>query len=238
MLIPQKINPCPIIEAIVELRFISDMPSDAIFGVIYNEFKNEYLNVEKLPILQLPDAVRTHDSNFKFQPHYKLLHKNYIFQIGPNVLSVVNVNGYVGWNQFASKIKETIDRINNLSVLKKFIRLGIRYINFFELDVFDNINLKILLSENLFESEQITFRSTIKSDKFFTNLQILNNGNILIKKVPKSGSLIDIDTYIQDEKRINFSNITDLLEEGHIEEKKLFFNLLKDEFIKKYNPEY
>ena len=95
-----------------------------------------------------------------------------------------------------------------------------------------------MLSENPFKSEQITFRSTIKSDKFLTNLQILNNGNILIKKVPKTGSLIDIDTYIQDEGCIKFSNVSDLLEEGHTEEKKLFFNLLKDEFIQKYNPEY
>lgn len=238
MKIPKKINPCPIIEAIVEIRFNSDMPSDAIFGVIYSEFKNEYPKFENLPILQLPETVRMKDLNLKFQPHYKLIHDNYILQIGPNVISVVNTNDYVGWDNFATKIKETIQRVHKLGVIKKFIRLGIRYINFFELDIYENINLKILLSNNPFNSEQLTFRSTIKSGNFLINLQILNNGNISVKKVAKVGSIIDIDTYIQSESTINFENIAELLEEGHNEEKQLFFNLLKNDFLKNLYPEY
>jgi len=178
------------------------------------------------------------DLNLKFQPHYKLIHDNYILQIGPNVLSVVNTNDYVGWDNFATKIKETIQRVHKLGVIKNFIRLGIRYINFFELDIYENINLKILLSNKPFNSEQLTFRSTIKSGKFLINLQILNNGNISVKKVAKVGSIIDIDTYIQSESTINFENIAELLEEGHNEEKQLFFNLLKNDFLKNLNPEY
>lgn len=236
--IPKKINPCPIIEAIVEIRFNSEMPSDAIFGVIYSEFKQEYPKFENLPILQLPETVRMKDLNLRFQPHYKLIHDNYILQIGPNVLSMVNLNEYVGWDDFAAKIKKTITRVHKLGVIKNFIRFGIRYINFFELDIYENINLEILLSNNTFNSEQLTFRSTVKSGKFHINLQILNNGNISVKKIAKVGSIIDIDTYIQDEPIISFKNIAKLLEEGHSEEKALFFNLLKNDFLKKFNPEY
>ena len=33
--LPEKINPCPILEAIVEIRFDSKVPHEAIFGIIY-----------------------------------------------------------------------------------------------------------------------------------------------------------------------------------------------------------
>jgi uncharacterized protein (TIGR04255 family) len=33
---PIKITPCPIVEAIIEIRFTTMLPSEAIFGIIYN----------------------------------------------------------------------------------------------------------------------------------------------------------------------------------------------------------
>ena len=47
MKIPKRINPCPIIEAIVEIRFEANIPPDAVFGVIYNEYPEEILDAEE-----------------------------------------------------------------------------------------------------------------------------------------------------------------------------------------------
>ena len=43
--LPISISPCPIIEAIFEVRFEASVPGDAISGIIFNEFKNEFQNV-------------------------------------------------------------------------------------------------------------------------------------------------------------------------------------------------
>ena len=56
--LPFSIDPCPILEAIFEIRFESSFPGDAIFGIVYNEFKDEFQEVEQLPVLQLPAAMR------------------------------------------------------------------------------------------------------------------------------------------------------------------------------------
>jgi uncharacterized protein (TIGR04255 family) len=69
MKLPKKISPCPIVEAIIEIRFDASLPGDAIFGIIYNMLKDEYTNLEKLPILELPDAIRTTDPNLMYSPH-------------------------------------------------------------------------------------------------------------------------------------------------------------------------
>jgi len=237
MKIPKRINPCPIIEAIVEIRFESEMPPDAVFGILYNEFKSEYRTVEKLPILQLPEIVRSKDINLRFQPHYKLIHDDFLLQIGPDVLSLVNVNEYVGWDNFSSRIRDTFSKLKKLTLVQKTNRLGIRYINFFKSDIYENINLKFFLSDQPFIAEQITFRSTLATGKFLTNLQIVNNGKVAVNNTAKSGSLIDIDTYIQ-QKELDLLNIETFLEEGHKEEKKLFFRLLKSTFLEKFSPEY
>lgn len=146
---------------------------------------------------------------------------------------------YVGWNEFSLKVKNTFKKINELGLISKANRLGIRYLNFFELDIFENINLSILLSEKslISNSEQITFRSTLKTGDFLSNLQIINKGNIVLNQTQKSGSIIDIDTYIMDKSNI-IDNIKIYLENAHKEEKLLFFKLLKENFLKKYNPEY
>lgn len=237
MQIPQKISPCPIIEAAVEIRFESEMPSDAVFGVLYNDFKSEYKKIEKLPILQFPEFVRTRDTSLRFQPLYKLLRDDFVLQLGPNVLAIANVNQYVGWPIFSKKILDTMVRIEKLGIADKAVRIGIRYINFFELDIYENIKLKFTLSEQRLIAEQITFRCKLTLGKFVANLNILNNGNITKNNSTSlMGSIIDIDTYRENE--IDFLNIKSLLDEAHLEEKKLFFTLLKEEFLQQLNPEY
>lgn len=63
---PKKISPCPIVEASVEIRFTSEVLPDAIFGIIYQAFKDEFSSKpEKLPILQLPEQIRSMDRNLK-----------------------------------------------------------------------------------------------------------------------------------------------------------------------------
>jgi uncharacterized protein (TIGR04255 family) len=67
--LPKKISPCPITEAIVELRFESDIPNDAVFGIVYQDFKTDYPVLEDLPILQLPESIRKQDKALHYKPY-------------------------------------------------------------------------------------------------------------------------------------------------------------------------
>ena len=52
------------------------------------------------------------------------------------------------------------------------------------------------------------------------------------------GLLIDIDTFVEKDLADFFEQKKDLIEEGHLEEKRLFYGLLKDNFLKSLNPTY
>jgi uncharacterized protein (TIGR04255 family) len=238
--LPKKINPCPIVEATIELRFSSAVEPDAIFGIIYQEFKDEFSEkVEKLPILQLPEPIRSIDPGLKYQPYYKLVASNLIFQIGPRVTSLSNIKEYMGWETFSKKIKGSLSKLENLKIIKSVERLGIRYINFFKLDILNNINLEIVLNGKPLETLQTTLKTEIQEDNFINILQIANKAQVKIQNETMSGSVIDINTVSKDIiGGTFFGEMENLLEKGHNFEKKLFFSLLKKEFLSTLNPEY
>jgi len=235
--LPKKISPCPILESIVELRFDSPFPSDAIFGIIYNEFKTEYSDLQELPILQLPELVRKQDPALKYQPYYKLFSqdKKFQFQIGARVVSLINLNPYKGWSVFSEKLKNMIERLKKLSIIDTYTRVGIRYINGFDFNIFEKINLSLCMSEVPLIDLDATIRMEIPSAEFINTLQIANNAQVKKLAGTSKGSVIDIDAHIENPK----NDIIETIEQGHLEEKKLFFALLKEEFLKKeLNPEY
>ncbi len=237
--LPKKISPCPIVEAIVELRFSSAVLPDAIFGIIYQVFKDEFPGEpERLPILQLPDPIRSMDPALQYQPYYKLIAGNLIFQIGPRVTSLSNVKDYTGWETFSKRIKDAFSKVEKLKIIKSVERLGIRYINFFKLDIFDNINLRILMNDSRLNTLQTTLKAEIQDDNFINILQIANKAQATIQNEVITGSVIDIDTVSKDIGETFFGEMENLLEKGHNIEKKLFFSLLKKEFLSTLNPEF
>lgn len=237
--LPKKISPCPIIEAAIEVRFSSAVLPDAIFGIIYQEFKDEFSGkAGKLPILQLPEPIRSIDPGLKYQPYYKLIDSNLIFQIGPRVASLSNIKEYMGWQTFSKKIKGTFLKLEKLKIIKSVERLGIRYINFFKGDIFNNIDLTIVLNGKPLETLKTTLKAEMQEDNFINVLQIANKAQVKVQDGTMTGSVIDINTISKDVGGIFFEEMENLLEKGHNFEKKLFFSLLKKEFLNTLDPEF
>ena len=239
MKLPIKIDPCPIVEAIVEIRFDSFLPGDAIFGVIYNQFKEEYPKYTKQPILQLPEAIRSRDPNLIFKPHYKMQKDNFMVQIGPKVFSIVNVGEYCGWDLFFKTILEAFNIISNSNVVEKVIRFGLRYINIFEgFDIFEESNFKAVLNDKPYENAKADITIETPSGEYSHKFKIVNHATVSVENKKVKGSVIDIDISIEKPIDMFFDKMNEILETSHVEEKKIFFGLLKQSFIDSLNPTY
>lgn len=237
--IPTKITPCPIVEAIAELRFVTNLPDDAVFGVIYNKFHNEFEGPEKLPVLQLPEAIRSQDPNLIYMPYYKLHKSNYIMQVGPKVFSLANAKEYVGWDTFSVEINKMFKKLSGLKIINKIERFGLRYINFFaDINIYEKSMLQIQLENKNLSKNDNNLTIVMKTGDFASKLIMVNNARVKLEISDKTteGSIIDID--VSSERKIKFENINELIENAHKEEKKLFFSLLNPAFLKTFNPEY
>lgn len=234
MTLPKAISPCPILDALVEIRFSSKIHPSAVFGMIYNVLQDDFPEVENLPVLQLPEAVRATDPNFKFKPHYRISNSNFVTQVGSDVLTISSFPKYVGWEEFSKQIFSILERIEKIDIIDSVIRMGIRYINFFDKDIFKDIDLKIYIGENDIKYKNTVVRTEIEQESFRSSLQVANNAS----HNSKSGSVIDIDTFTESNLNEFFKNKESLISEGHNKEKELFYSLLKDDFIKDLNPSY
>lgn len=234
MNLPKKISPCPIIDALLEIRFIPNINQNAVFGLIYNALQKDFPKVDNLPVLQIPESIRNIDPNLKFKPHYKIANEEFVVQIGPDVLSISSFPNYTGWTKFSTIISDVLNRIESTEVIKSVSRVGIRYINFFDDNVFDKINLNVHINNSLIEYRSTVVKTEIVQNNYISTLQIANSVSI----AEKVGSVIDIDTSLILMLDDFFKNKEDIINKGHQFEKELFFSLLNDDFLKSLNPEY
>jgi uncharacterized protein (TIGR04255 family) len=238
MKLPIHIEVCPIVDAIVELRFEPAVFPNAVFGMLFNSFTSSYPEVEKLPILQLPEQARDEDPGLRFKPHYKISNDNFVLQIGPRVLTFSSKIPYRGWSAFMEQIANGISILISSGIVERIVRMGHRYINFFSLDIFENIKLKIILIEDEHKPNNTVFRTLISKNGVDSTLQI---GNNLIRKIDDenvSGSIIDIDTFINYTDDVNEKKILDDIHNAHETEKEIFFTLLNNDFLLSLKPQY
>lgn len=240
--LPKILNPCPIVEAIIEVRFSTELPGDAVFGVLYTAISKQFKsNLTKLPMLQIPEALRVNDPDFRYQPHYVLSKENLSIRIGPNVILFSNIQPYVGWDTFFEFVSNTLSLIFKTDVVNFAERVGIRYINIFDdAALLGRINTELTIIGNRVVTETTNIRVDQVDGSYTQVLQIANNVDIVSPTIKGKGSIIDIDCgylFSQGSKDF-FSSYADIIQDGHEKEKNTFFSLLKDDFLQEFNPSY
>jgi len=235
MKLPTKISPCPIKEANVEIRFDAFVPNEAVFGVLYNVFKDKLTDFKKLPISQVPTEIITKDPKLIYQPHYHAKYKGLNVMFGPKVVNVGSNEEYIGWTTYYKTIREITKKIMDTKILSKVTRIGIRYVNFFDYNIFPNTTMTVAMGNDDITKSDTTITTVKKSSKFLSKVTISNNA--LIEDSGLNGSIIDIDTYIEKDN-ISKASIDKLINEAHTEEKRLFFKIITNDYLETLNPDY
>lgn len=243
MNLPKKISPCPILESTISIMInIKDnIFPDAIFGIIYNELKNDYPNAQELPVVQIPSYIRNSDIKLKYAPYYQLISEDFILQIGPRIISLINPKigkEYIGWHIIFEKIKNILKTINKLEIFESIEKIELQYVDFFkDINIFEKIKFKMEMSD-LENFNGINIVTALEENQFQISLNISNNVNININNGLQNGSIIEIGVLKDKLESNDYEHILDIIEKAHIEQKKIFFNILKSEYLLSLNPEY
>ncbi len=241
---PLRLEKAPIVEAIVEIRFATSLPPDAVFGVIYPLLQKEYPIYAQLPIMQLPAEIRRKEINLKYQAYYQLHGDSpLLIGIGPNVISIGyskynadRIVDYPGWTYY---IADEASRVIKMALESlpaiKVERLGIRYQDFFEsANIFDGTEPSFEFPHRTTQSLMI--KTAIVDNDIVHGITISNSANINIHMPDGSfkienGSILDIDTAIENIKENAFNDIKYLLTCVHDANKELFYEILKKDFV-------
>ena len=228
-----KLSKSPIIETTLDMVCSFNVPTDVVLGIMYNSLNNTFgkLNVQGLPILNLPEQLRESDLNLRNKPTHRIDCGQGLVSVGPHIISISILPPYKNWEEYVGFISKIIELIKGLKIVGNIHTLNLRYLNFLKSNVYDKINLDINIAGNKISYPSTVLKTEIPVDANMVNvLQITNSVHVKNEAMglDDDGSLIDI---VVVNKNINLGNLMDSVSLSHKSAKDLFFSLLSSELL-------
>jgi len=234
--LPKQIEKNVLLEATIEIRYDTDSPVEFLIGKIYAASKNTYKRHQSTGAAHLPQALKDQNPDLKYVAVYFFegVEVPYKINIGENTLSLSISNfKYKKWNDFYNEF------LKIYNIIKDEIspqRIGVRYVNVFENDIFQNIKVDFKVDNQDIPGNLITLGCEFEKNERVVRMLVANKAqysfidNIGIQQVRKDAFVIDIDVLYQREN-VTRENIQNIVDENHKIIKSVFFGLFDNDFI-------
>jgi uncharacterized protein (TIGR04255 family) len=237
--LPTKIDPCPIVEVILEIRFVTSESWRTLPGLLFAHIRDRYPEQKDLPLAQFPEEIRRLEPAFTYQPLVQFLSPDFLIRFGPRVVSLVTKpNQYPGWAAFEKEMTRLLTQLQKIGFISEGERLGVRYINFFNFDIFEKLLLEVTTVGKRLAGAELSIASVLRRPPLTARLQVVNSAILGTGDGVRRGSVLDVDVWL---RSLDFDLFQDGLAkfgEAHQFEKQIFFGLLKPEFLTTLNPTY
>ncbi len=236
--LPNRITPCPILNAVLEIRYVTKQDWSLLPGLLYTHIRERYPNSENLPIAELPEEFLRNDPNLVYAPRIRFVGENFTVQFGPRVVSLLTNGEYPGWQRIREELAWLLERLDQAGFIHEGERLGMRYIDFFEEDVFNRLVLDVRSGGRSVGGVEMNFATVFRRGDLTARL-LLNNGAMVTRdKRVVTGSILDLDVWLEATEFDVFGDAAERFEEAHQCNKEIFFGLLKTDFLDSLSPEY
>jgi uncharacterized protein (TIGR04255 family) len=234
----KKLKIEPIVESICEIRYSinESLPVDLQTAIFISSL-NLTSAVETLPILQMPEQIRKSDPNLRYIPYYKFQFNDSVVQVGPRVLVVASPLPYIGWDKMRLNLTQILDSLLKNPNVSNIERIGLRAIDFFDFDVINKTTVKYTGPVKL-PVEQYNYLVVYNKEKSKVKLQIANQANFETITSKRTGSLIDIDAFCDNDLERSLDFILSKVAELHDLSKEIFVQTLTSEYLNELGPQY
>jgi uncharacterized protein (TIGR04255 family) len=131
MSLPYSISPCPLVDAIVEIRFDASVLPGAVFGMLYEKLSETFPKAIQLQVATIPEEMRRLNPALLYQPQFRLEGEQFVALIGPNMFAVGMLGEYPGWSTLSAGLKRALAVLEKTRVIKTVHRFGLHYVNYF-----------------------------------------------------------------------------------------------------------
>ncbi len=140
--LPDRIEPCPILEAVLEVRFVTQESWNVLPGLLFNLIRGRYPDELPLPRLQIPEEIRRQEPQLAHQPLLQFHSQDFLIQFGPRVIGLLTKpDAYPGWTRLRAELEWLLRILNQAAFIAEGERLGVRYIDFFQRNVFPDLRI-------------------------------------------------------------------------------------------------
>jgi uncharacterized protein (TIGR04255 family) len=245
--LPKKITPDSIREAVVELRYATLLPFNVIPGILFKIFDDTYTYTDR-PIKSIPEPqpepVPQNEIRLKVASQVLIYNEKLIMYARPSSFVFTCRNEYIGWQNFREEIAKALALIQQDEIITHWNRIGVRYISDYpgqDLRKCTRFNFTFGFPET--RSDTVGLKSEFSYENSRVILNLANHVPLQVTNKHGSAqtvttSVIDIDVIRDVEQSIGLEHLLTTIDHVHMQQKELFFRLLKEEFLESLRPEY
>ncbi|MFZ2968876.1 MAG: TIGR04255 family protein [Sulfuricurvum sp.] len=225
-----------IVEAVVDIFFETTTFTEIFLNIILGIDGFDVMT--KLPMSQIPEAIRTNDPNLRFQPLYEIhsnTNKDYKVMLGDGTVGIAINGEYKGWeDSFYPQIQRVFQTILESQKITKINRIGMRYINFFPHEnIFETGKVKVTIDNHEANTKAMFLKIDDSVEDISYSKTITNDQNYLNRE---EGSIIDIVTFAENDSISSDNNsVFDTINQLHTLSKDKFKEVVNDEYISTHN---
>lgn len=236
--LPKRIDPCPIVQAVFEIRFTASTPWEQLPGKVAGLLGAHYEG-QKLPLFDLPAEFKQQIPGSVYLPQYQFHSEQFVVNLGPQMIGLgVQAMSYPGWSVVHRELKTFLKSIVDDGFMEEGARLGVRYSDFFELNVFEHIDLDIVVNGKAVKDKDRQFTTVFQEGPMTIRLVLINGAIMENAHGPRRGSVLDIDVAYGPLDFDLKANVLQRFTEAHDVIKKLFFGLVSADLLERHKPEY
>jgi uncharacterized protein (TIGR04255 family) len=171
--LPTRITPCPIVEAILEIRFVTSESWRTLPGLLYTKIRERYTEQKDLPLATFPEEIRRQQVAFAHLPLMQFLSADFLIQFGPRVVSLVTKpNKYPGWTALEREMTWLLDQVKESGFISEGERLGVRFLH---QNIFNQLILGVSVGQEPLTSGETAVTSVLRKKPFSARLHITNS---------------------------------------------------------------
>lgn len=233
--LPTRIHPCPIVETILEVRFVTAEDWSVLPGLLFQQIRSRYPRKRDLPLSQFPSELRRAEPGLTYKALIQFESDKYFLQFGPRVLALMIRDAYPGWSAIYEEMSWLLDRVKECGFISEPERIGLRYVDFFQLNIFEHLIARFQIGESVILGEEMSWTKVFARGHLRARLH-LNNSVVANQK--RTGSVLDLDVWAGAGDFDLFTTGLERFTEAHRLNKEVFFGLMEPKFLSSLNPEY
>lgn len=238
--LPTRITPCPIVGAITEIRFQTELSPTVVPGLIYSAVSERFPKQTELEQAQIPDTARANMPELRYSPTVVMHGPQLSLHVGPRCFFLgMNESGYPGWSVYREALAWVLNKVRPLKLIKVPERLGLRYTDFFTLPLAECLQVDLIIGGRSELAQPLQVFSHLQRKGHVCRVQISNNAVLQTPKGAKQGCLLDVDLGFSADPQLFWEQVIPRFDDAHAVQKEVFFReLLKPTFLASINPEY
>ncbi len=194
-----------------------------------------------MPLAQIPESIRQQEAGFTYQALLQYEGPEFLIRFGPRVLTLITRrHRYPGWARFREELAWLWEEAAAAGFVQEGERLAVRYVDFFAQDIFSLVVLGVSVAGQEFAGMEQSFSTVIPWEDSTARLVLSNGAFLSDGRETHRGSILDLEVWqrLASENVFVQAAIYAQIERLHEVNKKLFFGLLKPEFLGTLYPVY